>query len=112
MTTFAHPAHGEALDITAVLRLALAAPSPARPPGDSVPIRASYWPRWSANLPGTVSYCDDRHDAPGAHVAPPTEVDWSLEEIERAERLVADRERARRGALHNSAHNRSPFRRP
>lgn len=97
MTTYAHPGLHEPLDITAVLRVALAVQLPARPPGDAVPIRATHWPLWSHGLPQTVSYCDDRDGGPRLPMTAATEIDWSSEAIERAERLAADRERERRG---------------
>lgn len=104
MTIFAHPIAGEPLDVTTLLRIALSAPEPPRPPDDAVPVRASYFPQWSRGAPPTATWCDDL-PRPPAIVTPPTEIDWSDEAIELVERRMADAERARR-KLHPS---RQPF---
>lgn len=82
MTLHERPAIGQSLDVTAILCIALAVPDPPRPPGDAVPIRGRTRPWWRQELPTTTSW--DGEGAVSA-VGASTEVDWSLDEIERVE---------------------------
>ena len=90
MTTFFHPDLGEPLDATAAILAVLTDEPAPRRPSDTVPIRAAHWPTWTHGMPLTVADYE-----PVASTAT-TAIDWSTEEIERLERGVADRERARR----------------